>query len=71
MIVDHFPRLKKLTAEERVTKIEENFPDEQLFQVSVQLPWYADIVSLWNHTTRFQLPVEKKAKNLYQSIYMG
>ena len=38
MIVDHLSRLEKLTTEERVTKIDENFPDEQLFQVSIQLP---------------------------------
>ena len=45
VIVDHLSRLEKLTAKEGVTKIEENFPDEQLFQVSVLLPWYADIVN--------------------------
>ena len=33
VIPDHLSRLEKLTVEERVTKIEENFPDEQLFQV--------------------------------------
>ena len=38
MIVDHLSRLEKLTVEERRTEIEENFPDEQVFQVSVQLP---------------------------------
>ena len=31
MIVDHLSRLEKLIAEEQGTKIEENFPDEQLF----------------------------------------
>ena len=31
MIVDHLSRLEKLTIEERGTKIEENFPNEQLF----------------------------------------
>ena len=36
MIVDHFSRLEKLTIEERVTKIEEKFLDEQLFQVLVK-----------------------------------
>ena len=35
VIVDHLLRLEKLTAKERVTEIEENFPDEQLFQVLV------------------------------------
>ena len=38
VIADHLSRLEKLTAEERGIKIEENFPDEQIFQVSVQLP---------------------------------
>ena len=45
MIANHLSRLEKLTTEESVTKIEENFLDEQLFQVSVQLPWYTDIVN--------------------------
>ena len=45
VIADHLSRLEKLTTEERVTEIEENFPDERLFQVSVQSPWYADIVN--------------------------
>ena len=35
VIVDHLLRLEKLTAKEKVTEIEENFPDEQLFQVLV------------------------------------
>ena len=35
VIVDHFLRLKKHTKKEKGTKIEENFPDEQIFQVSV------------------------------------
>ena len=26
-------------------KVTENFPDEQLFQLSLQLPWYAAIVN--------------------------
>ena len=45
MIVDHLSRLKRPTEEERRTEIQENFPDEQLFQVSIQLPWYANIVN--------------------------
>ena len=35
VIVDHLSRMEKPTKEERGTKIEENFHDEQLFQVSV------------------------------------
>ena len=45
VITSHLSRMEKPTKEERGTKIEENFPDEQLFQVSVQTPWYADIVN--------------------------
>ena len=35
VIADHLSRIEKPTKEEIGTKIEENFPDEQLFQVSV------------------------------------
>ena len=45
VIDDHLSRLEKLTVEEKVIEIEENFPDEQLLQVSVHSPWYADIVN--------------------------
>ena len=53
VIVDHLSKMEKPTENERGTKIKENFPDEQLFQVLVQL--YADIVNYlaWNHATRF------------------
>ena len=45
VIDDHLSRMEKPTEEEKGTEKEENFPDEQLFQVSVQTPCYADIVS--------------------------
>ena len=45
VIADHLSRLKKPTEDERGTEIEENFPGEQLFHISVQVPWYADIVN--------------------------
>ena len=45
MIVDHLSRLEKSTEEEKGSEIAENFPDEQLFLLSVQTPWYADIVN--------------------------
>ena len=45
MIADHLSRLENLTIEERWLEIEENFPNDKLFQLSVQLPWYADIVN--------------------------
>ena len=40
VIADHLPRLEKPIKDERGTKIEENFPGEQLFQVSIQVQWY-------------------------------
>ena len=45
MIADHLSRLEKTTEEEKEIEIVENFPDEQLFVLSVQVPWYADIVN--------------------------
>ena len=45
MIADHLSRMEKTTEDEKGTKIEENFPNEQLFQVSFQTPWYVDIVN--------------------------
>ena len=45
MIADHLSRLEKPTEEERRTEIEENFLDEQFFQMLVQVPWYVDIVN--------------------------
>ena len=45
VIADHLSRVKRNTAEEDKVILTENFPDEQLFKVSFQLPWYADIVN--------------------------
>ena len=45
MIADHLSRVEKTTVQEEGREIEENFPDEQLFQLSLQSPWYADIVN--------------------------
>ena len=45
VIVDHLSRLEKLMEDERGNEIKEDFPDEQPFQVSVQIPWYDDIVN--------------------------
>ena len=42
---DHLSRLEKPTEYERGTEIEENFPNEQIFQVSFQVPWYTEIVN--------------------------
>ena len=45
MIADHLSRLEKTTEEEKGGELAENFLDEQLFLLSVQTPWYADIVN--------------------------
>ena len=45
VIADHLSRLEKPMEDERGNKIKENFLDKQLFQVSTQIPWYADIVN--------------------------
>ena len=45
VIADHLSRLEKPIEDERGNEIKENFLDEQLFQVSVQIPWYYDIVN--------------------------
>ena len=45
VIVDHFSRMERPTENEKGTEIEEKFLDEQLFQYSVQLPWYVDIAN--------------------------
>ena len=45
VIVDHLSRVEKTTVKEKEMEVAENFPNEQLFQLSFQLPWYADIVN--------------------------
>ena len=45
VIIDHLSRLEKIAEKEKDTDIAENFLDEQLFLLSVQTPWYADIVN--------------------------
>ena len=45
MIADHLSRLEKSTEEEKEIEIVENFPDEQLFLLSTQVPCFADIVN--------------------------
>ena len=45
MIVDHFSRVEKTIVKGKGIELTENFPDEQLFQLSFQLPWYANIVN--------------------------
>ena len=38
MIDDHLSRLERPTEDEKGKEIAENFPDKQLFQLSVQVP---------------------------------
>ena len=45
VIADHLSRVEKPTVQEEEKEIAENFPDEQLFQLSLQSPWYADIMN--------------------------
>ena len=43
VIADHLSRIEKHAEEKGEIAIEEKFPDEQLFQMTNQVPWYADI----------------------------
>ena len=45
VIVNHLSRLEMTTDKGKEIEIAENFPDEQLFLLSVHIPWYADIVN--------------------------
>ena len=45
MIADHLSRIEKPNENKENIEIEEKFPDEKLFQMTVQVPWYADIVN--------------------------
>ena len=45
VIADHLSRIEKPTVQKEGREIAENFLDEQLFQLSLQSPWYADIVN--------------------------
>ena len=66
VIVDHLSRLEKLMEDERGNEIKEDFPDEQTFQVSVQIPWYAEIVNFLAcgiMLLEFSCQQKKKAEN--------
>ena len=45
VIADHLSILEMTVGNEKGIEIVENFPDEQLFCLLVQTPWYADIVN--------------------------
>ena len=45
VIADHLSRVEKPIVQKEEKEIVEYFPNEQLFQLSLQSPWYADIVN--------------------------
>ena len=45
MIEYHLSRLERIAGTEKGAEIAEIFPNEQLFMLSVQTPWYVDIVN--------------------------
>ena len=45
VIADHLSRVEKPTVQEEEKEIAEHFPYDKLFQLSLQSPWYADIVN--------------------------
>ena len=44
VIADHLLRLEITMEEKRGKEVQEIFLDEQLFEVNIQLPWFADMV---------------------------
>ena len=69
VITDHLSRMEKTTKEEKEIEITENFPDEQMFVLSFQVPWYADIVNYlvygimpheFNHQQKRKLRTDNK-----------
>ena len=55
VIADHLSRLEKTAEKEKETEIAKKFLDEEIFLLSVQIPWYADIV---NYLTCGVVPLE-------------
>ena len=45
VIADHLSRVEQNEREKDEAELKENFLDEELFKVSFQIPWYADIVN--------------------------
>ena len=45
VIADHLSRVERNKEEEEETRLTKNVPHEQLFQLLLQLPWYADIMN--------------------------
>ena len=55
MIDDHLSRLERPTEDKKGNEIGKKIHDDQLFQLSIQVPWYADIV---NYLTCGIMPLE-------------
>ena len=73
VIAYHLSRVEKPAVQEEEREIAENFPDEQLFQLSIQSPWYADIVNFLAcgiMPPRIQLPTEKKKLRTDSKYYI-
>ena len=66
MIADHLSRVEKPVVQEEEREIAEKFPDEQLFKLSLQSPWYADFVNFLAcgiMPPEFSYQQKKKAKD--------
>ncbi|XP_038895906.1 uncharacterized protein LOC120084076 [Benincasa hispida] len=66
-VVDH---LRRIVEEEDPTPVQEDFPDEYLFQITTSIPWYADIVNfLVTSNFPHDMPSSRKAKLRSDSKY--
>ena len=45
VIADHLSRMERTIDDKRELENEDNFPNEQLFHVKIQLPWYDNLVN--------------------------
>ena len=45
VIADHLSRLEITKEEKKDKEVQESFPDEQLFEVKIQFPWFANMVN--------------------------
>ena len=66
MIANRLSRVEKHTVQEEEREIAKKFPDEQLFQLSLQTPWYVDIVNFLAcgiMPPEFSYQLGKKAKD--------
>ena len=63
VIADHLSRVEKPAVLKEEKQIAEHFPDEQLFQLSFQSPWYVDIVNfLACGVMRLELSYQQRKK---------